>query len=632
MQLKKRHGNKVNEFLKKSFVFVLALILLCEITAFKNLIKELFTLIQSYNLFNFELIQIKELYLFLRKYALIYLVLCIIFFVLIRVYLFIRDYFNSPKSSELNGFEDSLYKYINEKSNRKGYLVTGEWGSGKTHIVNEFFDKYYKFSKKPLYRISCFGIDSRKLILEEIKSQIEIHDTSLFNWIQYIPGIGKPIFSMIKGSYSLNSIPKDAVFIFDDFERITSLGIHVDERMGSYNKDFRVGYNPPQDIKAINDEFIKIEKAFEKYDQNNEIISITSDLQKYNVVTGLINELIENYNVKAIIICNVDILGYGFVDKVFRGKLDCVTYNKSVDKNSIESIFNSTFQNQIYANKDVEELLASVINDLKVDFEKVWFSNGKSNLREVKSVIQAFLDTANMIIPKVNVNKNYLISLFYSIYVVRVLRDSNELKNLNEFLTGGSLAFFLNLYRKHSVCDLLKISDHFERLKWTGIPIAGFWIFNMKKPDDLDNSVRCFIDYEYNDLEMDLLRHDDNSLSGRKMLVEHIVYIMKRERRIPSEGVDTQIDELSSYIKVNLKYMLEYNQDSEQLMEEKVRNFLVKLHVSLVGGYKNSDLEKLYEEIYEYSKVESVLVEKNRYTIQLYNEYVQKHKCEEELV
>lgn len=629
----KRHCNNVKEILKKSFVVVLAFILLFEITAIKNLIKGLLTVVQSFDLLEFELSQGKEMYFSLRKYALIYLVLCILFFLLLRAYLFARNYFNSLNKSESNGFEDSLYKYINDKPNGKGYLVTGEWGSGKTHIVMDFFDKYYKFSNKPVYRISCFGLDSRKLILEEIKNQIEIHDNSLFNWIQYIPGIGKPIFSILKGSYSLHSIPKEAVFIFDDFERITSLGINIDKRKQSYNKDsFMLRNNTYQEFKKINDEFLKIEKAFDKYDRNNEIISITDNLQKYNVVTGLINELIENHKVKVIIICNVDILGYSFVDKVFRGKLDCITYNKFIDKNSIDSIFNSTYQNQIYANKAIKELVGDVINDLIGDFEKVWSFNGNSNLREVKSVVQAFLDTANMITSKVNVNKSYLISLFYSIYVVRILRDSNDLKILHEFLIGGNLPFFLNLNRKHSVYNSLILSDHFDKLKWTGISIAGFWIFNMKKPDNLNNLVRYYTDYEFNDLEIDLLQNDGNSLSGRKMLVEHLIYIMKRENRNPSEEVDTQVDELSGYIKMNLKFILEYNQDSEQSIEKKVRNLLVKIDISLGGGYNPPLLEKWYEAIYEYSKVEFVFEEKDIYLIQLYNDYIKKSKLIEELI
>ncbi|WP_243821205.1 P-loop NTPase fold protein [Bacillus thuringiensis] len=629
--------NKTKEFLKKSAVILLIFVLLFDITVIKNLIKELLIFVQSFDRVDFELSQIKQAYFLLRKYALLSLVLCIMLFLGIKFYLFIRDYFNRPKRSELNNFEDSLYKYINDKPNGKGYLVTGEWGSGKTHIVTEFFDKYYKFSSKPIYRISCFGLDSRKHILDEIKNQIEINDNSLFNWVQYIPAFGKPLFSMLKGSYSLNSIPKGSIFIFDDFERITSLGINTNGRIQqSYKKDTFMlsdyaGTQKSREFKEIKKEFEKIERAFDKYDKHNEMISITDNLQKYNVATGLINELIENYKVKVIIICNVDILGYGFVDTVFRGKLDCITYNKCIDKNSIESIFNSIFENQIFSNKTVKELVSHVINDLIVDFEKVWSSNDNSNLREVKSVIQAFLDTTNIIGSKVNLNKDYLFSLFYSIYVVGVLRDKKQLKNLDNFLIGGNLAFLLNLYDKQSLYNSLKLSDHLDKLKWTGISIAGFWMLNMKMPENLDNLVRYYTDYECNDLEIALLQPYDSNWNEGKVLVEHLIYIIKYELRTQNEEYDDQMEALSGYIKMNLQSILGYNQDSEQSIERKVRDLLVKIEVSLGGVYNHSVLGKWWAAIYEYSKVESIIKEKGTYTIDLYNEFVQKNKPIEEV-
>ncbi|HFJ9318634.1 TPA: P-loop NTPase fold protein [Bacillus tropicus] len=631
-----RHCNKTKEILKKLSVILLMFVLLFDITIIKNLIKELLLFSKTFNLLDVELSQAKQMYFLLRKYALLCLILCIIFFIGIKVYLFIRNYFNSPKRLKLNNFEASLYKYITDKSNAKGYLVTGEWGSGKTHIVNEFFDKYYRFSNKPIYRISCFGLDSRKFMLDEIKNQIEVNDNSLFNWVQYIPAIGKPIFSMLKGSYSLNNIPKGSVFIFDDFERITSLGINTDERLQkSYKKNsfmLRSNRNTQfREFDEVNTEFKKIEKAFEKYDNHNNITSINDNLQKYNVATGLINELIENYKVKVIVICNIDILGYGFVDKVFRGKLDCITYNKNVDGDSIKSIFDSTFENQIFSNKAIKELVAPVIDNLKIDFEKVWSPNDNSNLREVKSVIQAFLDTTNIISSNVNLNKDYLFSLFYSIYTVRVLRDEKQLGNLDNFLIGGNLAFFLNLYEKDSLYNSLKLSDHFDGLKWTGISTAGFWMLNMKKPINSGNLVRFYEDYKYNDLEVALLKPDSNNWYQGEFLDEHIGYVIKCEMHNRENESNNQMDALSGYIRTNLKSILKYNQDSDQEIEKEVRDLLIKIDTVLGGRYNPPLLEKWWASIYEYSKVESIL-EENINIVELYNNFVQKKKLTEEEV
>lgn len=639
-----RDCDKIKEFLKKSFIFVLAFVLLFEIAPVKSVITSILLFAENNSiLLGLKFSDISQMYFLFRKYALIFLMSCIICFPLIKLYLLIRHSFNSPKNLELNAFENSLYKYIEDRTNGKGYLVTGEWGSGKTYIVTEFFNKYYKFSNKPIYRISCFGLDSRKLILDEIKNQIEINDKSFFNWIQYIPAIGKPLISILKDSYSLKSIPKRSVFIFDDFERITSLGITNTQRIKSYEKDnsiLRSGFSrEPQfqefkdinkEFKDINTEFTKIENALSKYDSESEIISITNNLQKYNIATGLINELIENYNIQVIIICNIDILGYDYVDKVFRGKLDCITYNKSIDENSIESIFKSTFENQIYSNKDVEMLVKGVTNKIIKDFEKVWFASGNSNLRQAKSIVQAFLDTVNIISSKVTLNENYLVSLFYSIFVVRVLRDENRLENLNQFLVGGNLAFFLHLYSKKELYESLTLSDNFSSLKWTGISISGFWILNIKKPDSMDKLVKYYTDYEYNDLELALLQHDSYSWSGQKILVEHVIYVARDEANTHPEEHNNQLDEMSNKVRNNISFILDHSQHDEESMEEKVSNLLRKISTIIGGVYYSGFLKEWYKSIYEYSKVESVIEEKGIHLLKEYNEFVEKSNNTEE--
>ena len=577
---------------------------------------------------------ISQLYTSIRIWAFYYLIVSILTLILISFYLRVRHYFNSPKNVKLNPFEDSLYKYIEQKSNGKGYLVTGEWGSGKTYIVNQFLDKYYKFSTKPVYRISCFGLDSRQLVLEEIKNQTEINDKSFFNWIQYIPVLGNPIYNILKDSYSLKSISKKSIFIFDDFERITSLGIATSNRTNQlYDKsNFFLRSNSynraPQsrEFDDINKEFTKVEEAFSKYSRENELISLMENLQKYNIVTGLINELVESYDLKVIIICNVDILGYDYVDKVFRGKLDCVTYNKSINKNSIKNVFKDSLENQIYSGKDIKILVEGVSESLINSFEIVWLSSGNSNLRQAKSVIQAFLDTVNIISPRTNLNENYLSSLFFSIYIVRLLRDENQLKNLDQFLVGGNLAFFLHLYEKNNLYTSLKLLDNYHELKWVGISVSGFWVLNMETPENVHDLVRSFEAYEYNGIEITLLQSDILSWNSDKLLVEHAIYA---EREIIDKNSDThevQLNELNEKIKNSISFILEDGNNTLRSEEEKVRNLLIKLDSLLKGGRNQKFLEKWFEIIYSFSKVESVVEEEYISLLVQYNQFVQKNK------
>lgn len=633
-----RHCDRTKEFLVKSSVFALMFILIVEIEVLKNVIKNVLIFAESIGiLMGLEFADVSQLYTLTRKWMTFYLIFSLIALLLIKVYLMVRHYFNSPKNNKLNPFENSLYKYIEQSSNGKGYLVTGEWGSGKTYIVNQFLDKYYKFSTKPIYRISCFGLDSRQLVLEEIKSQIEINDKSLFNSIQYIPVFGKPIYNILKDSYSLKSISKKSIFIFDDFERITSLGIATSNRTNKlYDKSTSLlrsniynRINQSREFDDISKEFEKVEKAFSKYSRENELISLMENLQKYNVVTGLINELVESYDLKVIIICNVDILGYDYVDKVFRGKLECITYNKSVDRNSIKNIFKDSLKNQIYSGKDIEIRIEDISESLINSFEKVWLASGNSNLRQAKSVIQAFLDTVNIISPRTNLDKTYLFSLFFSIYVVRVLRDENQLKNLDQFLVGGNLVFFLSLYEKNNLYEALKSIDNYHELKWVGISVSGFWVLNMETPENILNLVRSFETYEYNEIEKALLQENNSNWNSDKLLVEHPIYAAIEVMSKNSETRESQLDEISEKVKNSIGCILEAGNTTSRSEEEKVRNLLVKLDNFLKVQQYPGFLEKWFDSIYSYSEVESVTEEKNVYILSHYNQFVQKNKSSE---
>ena len=65
-----------------------------------------------------------------------------------------------------------IYEYLSSKEKRP-FLITGEWGSGKTYTINNFFEKFYKYNKQKIYKISCFGIDSRTTLISEMKNIFE---------------------------------------------------------------------------------------------------------------------------------------------------------------------------------------------------------------------------------------------------------------------------------------------------------------------------------------------------------------------------------------------------------------------------------------------------------------------------
>lgn len=129
------------------------------------------------------------------------------------------------RQSGNNRLEIGLFRYLRESNIPRCFLISGRWGTGKTYDIRQFFEKYYRYNDKNIYRISCFGLDTREKVINEINATIERSDDSFYKFIiqaiQIIPIIGELLSRILKKSYSYTSVSKNSIFIFDDFERIT---------------------------------------------------------------------------------------------------------------------------------------------------------------------------------------------------------------------------------------------------------------------------------------------------------------------------------------------------------------------------------------------------------------------------
>lgn len=122
-----------------------------------------------------DLVTIKNIYLCVEKlFRIIIATFLVIQFLNWLLELVWERWLKKQKGS--NRFETSLLRYLQDSSIPRCFLVTGEWGTGKTYEVDKFFDKYFRYSKTKVYRISCFGLDSRKELVKEISNTIEQND------------------------------------------------------------------------------------------------------------------------------------------------------------------------------------------------------------------------------------------------------------------------------------------------------------------------------------------------------------------------------------------------------------------------------------------------------------------------
>lgn len=614
--------------LKKALVFILVFTLITEIESFTQLLRNIRdNAFSENNITSFIFKMLENIYIFIKTYSMSYILILTTLYILLNIYFIIKDKTDIRKKEKINSFESSLYRYLHEKPNGKGYLITGEWGSGKSYIITKFIEKFYMYSNKPIFRISCYGLDSRELVLSEIKNQIELYDNSLINWMQYIPIIGLPIYRLFKETYSLKSIPSKSIFIFEDFERIT-LGKGNSNNGKIYHKSGFLlnnrSYQPNQiedKFDEIKKEFSRVEEAFTKLDERENSNAIMKNLQKYNSIVGLINELIENYKIKVLIVCNINVLGYNFTDNVFRDKLDCITYNKSVNIKSLHSICNDLLINQIYEDPKVKEFVSETMKFIIDDFEKVWFARNQINLRQIRSVFQALLDTIEIYYKEIGFNRDYISSLFYSIYIIRILRDDKNLVDLDRFEIGANLGFLLKLYKKFDLYELLLKSIYFDKIKWVGLEIAGFWILNMSKTEDIQTFVMKYNEYEYTNLDLTLLRREGFDWQDDKMLLEHILYVINQKSITRPDNQDKMIDEFNNKFLLNFGGFFTNFLSNSTSIEDKVYYFIINMNEMLKNGYQNLIIKDWFLAIYNCSKVKAVKNDKNYYLLNEYNEY-----------
>ena len=166
---------KIASFSNHCSVICVVGILMYRITALRSLCKWVLAYIKSFY-WDLSLDYVNNIYLriecglrFLFAFSL--LVTCISYI----ARLIISWYYGKKRGS--GRFEVAVLRYLRDKNAPKTFMLTGKWGTGKSFDVERFFEKYYQSSFTPVYRISCFGMSSRKELAKEISQVMERADT-----------------------------------------------------------------------------------------------------------------------------------------------------------------------------------------------------------------------------------------------------------------------------------------------------------------------------------------------------------------------------------------------------------------------------------------------------------------------
>ena len=493
--------------------------------------------------------------------------------------------------------EESLFRYLLEGTAPRCYLVTGEWGSGKTYEIDHFFDEYYKYSNRKIYRISCFGISSRKDLIEEINNTIEREDNSFFTFsiqaLKYIPVVGDALYKVLKKSYRYTSVPKGSVFIFDDFERITA-------RMCMEENNIREAYyssrmyrqignvdSEKQAFSAISDGFKETEKAFAKIRNFSDRQLDKQDYDKYIAAVGMINELVEVCGMKAIIICNSDMLGEKFIYEVLRSKLNCIEYKKIVTVEVTQTVMDTVLQSIHLENEEQQKRIADYLkNYARKPLEGVIANSEFRNMRLYCGLLEAFINTAALFTEE-QLSFSFLNSLLNSIIIVHLCYYRNSLQKLQYYENGAYLPFLLTTFNDVDLLPyLIQCNDEIQEVAWVDVSVSGYWILNMRRSENSGEVYDEWLKYPYGQLERTIIDGEAgvNDIEDKELKLVHALALRKcyKNQEFPNRRFIEKA--LQGYTLTMEMEVLEVLQIAEAVFEnQEVGNYRSTLF-EIIGG------------------------------------------------
>lgn len=440
------------------------------------------------------------------------------------------------KQSGKGRFEESLFRYLHATKVSHCFLLTGEWGTGKTYDVQNFLNKYYRHSKTNVYRISCFGLDSREALENEISKTIEQSDTSfrafIIKGLRFLPVIGDVIAEFFKKTYSYDSAKEGSIFVFDDFERITSRAIVKEKSSHLYEKnhfllsDVTRGRDKRSEFEEIKKEFGSVEKGFLQIENSIVQNLERKDFEKYNIAIGLINDIVDIYDMKVIIICNSEVLGDKFIHDILRSKLNCLEYKKTLPLQAKHSMIDNCINNMVLEDKEKQDLINMYLVSLKNCIDKSRLDSYFDNLRLFGGLLEAFVCIAEMF-DKQDLSLEFLNSLFNSIMVAHVAFYNKKVECLDCFKTGASIEFMMELFDGNAI-NVIKAEKGKTSTKWIDITVSGYWIFSMSYPQGIAEIVDEWKTYEYFDIEEELCKTPLEQLDTQNFNMLHVLYRQKK--------------------------------------------------------------------------------------------------------
>lgn len=232
---------------------------------------------------------------------------------------------------------DELKYYCNEDNFVGALMLSGEWGSGKTYLVDNILKSELE-DTHVIIRISLFGFDS----IEEVHTEIKKI------WFQAYCELNEPVHGMSE---------KVGMFATNFKKFIKNFNSFIPESAKTkLNK-----------LVAINIlDFVEVKNRMD----SKKVILVFDDLERTNFSTnqllGCINHYCENLHINTIVIANENKI--------------------KTDQNIYKEIKEKTIQRTILYRPDYSEIISSIIQNFNTTKSESYSTFLKENIKQVTSL------------------------------------------------------------------------------------------------------------------------------------------------------------------------------------------------------------------------------------------------------
>jgi len=548
MLLKRRYKLNIKKIMSFVNVFSIAnisVLLIYNFEKSRHFIKNIIVAI-----FNEELAtNINDAYLTMLPILKLLIYIYIIFIFIVVMYKIIKYYINRFKqrkeAMQASGINKDLYDYLNNYD-KKCFVITGDWGVGKTYTVDNFLDRYFKYENRDVYRISCFGMENRKDVLEELKNIFEKQDKSLrkyiINILNKVPIIGGLLEDALKSDYEFKDLKERSIFIFDDLERI-----NIPKYQNIYTREWYRVKNIKENARVatplneIYKEFKEVERAFGEIDNSLKNIKEEINIEKFNVITGLVNELIERYNMKVIVICNKEEIDKNFFYDVFECKIESIMYKIKTEHDVTANLAKRNINNKLYLEKNIKKEIEEFFIDNAQCIDNVWAKNNISNVRILSKSISAFIE----IVENYNIEKVYYRDLFFTILITYIADFTGEISYLESIEKGEMIKAFYekhilmlrtdNPMAKKGILYIISSEPDTYNIRWMGLDLGTAWSIGIHNYEGIREELEIYDNYNYEEEKNIFCINKELVVEkGKTYKFDNLIYLLKTD----AENID----------------------------------------------------------------------------------------------